>query len=68
MWALYEACQTQWRSGGFGVIGLDYPTLFMVADRMSIKVDELMLEKLRQLEFLVLKKQSEPSKKKDGDV
>lgn len=43
---------TQWRAGGFGVIGLDYPAMEWTSQRLCprVDVDWRMLRKLQALE------------------
>jgi len=62
-WELWQAVQTQWRASGFGLIGLDYPAAFKVAETMGVKMTESVLDKLRQCEAVVLVAQSEEMKK-----
>lgn len=62
VWALWTFCFTQWRAGGFGIIGLDYPAVFRVAEVLGIEVTEDLLIKLRYLEH----KQLEHFRKKGG--
>lgn len=68
---LIDASGTQWRSSGFGVIGLDYPAVFAVAERIDIDVDDAMLHKLRAVERVTLaedRKRAEKDKEKtNGD-
>ena len=44
-------CQTQWRSSGFGMIGLDYNAVFRVADALGIEMSEGLLNKMQAMEF-----------------
>lgn len=62
-WELWEAVQTQWRASAFGLIGLDYPAVFLVAQALGIKVTESVMDKIRLAEAEVLKQQSEEMKK-----
>ncbi len=48
------AAGTQWRTSLTGPIGLDYPAVFAVADRIEIEVDTSTFRKIRHLEILTL--------------
>lgn len=54
VWELWNACETQWRSGVNGIIGLDYPAVFQVAERMEIDIDRMALQKIKALETNML--------------
>ena len=56
-WHLWSLVQTQYRASGFGLIGLDYSTLFELADRFAFDLNPAMLEKIRALEMKVLEGQ-----------
>jgi len=60
---LLDAAGTQWRATGFGVVGLDYPAVFAVAERMGIEVDEAMLHKLRAVERVTLAEERKRAEK-----
>jgi hypothetical protein len=47
---LWAACGTQWRVGFGGAVGLDYLAVDRVAQIMGIRMDRLMLHKIRTLE------------------
>lgn len=53
-WELWLAVKTQWRAGGMGIVGLDYPAVWAVADRMQIEVSNCVMSKIRALEDFVL--------------
>ncbi|BBO92050.1 DUF1799 domain-containing protein [Desulfosarcina ovata] len=53
---LWMAVQTQWRAGGFGIIGLDYNTLYHEADRLEIDLSPCMMSKIKALEASTLRK------------
>ena len=57
-WVLWLAVQTQWRAGGFGIVGLDYPALFQIAERMGIEVSVCTMKKIQALERGELEKQA----------
>jgi hypothetical protein len=63
-WDLWENVQSQWRASGFGLIGLDYLAVRMVAELIGIKMDEGILQKLQLLEALTLNKLAEESEAK----
>lgn len=44
------AVSSQWRTGGFGFVGLDYNAVFLVAGALGLAVDEPMLRKIQLLE------------------
>lgn len=49
-WRLWTACQTQWRVGGAGPVGLDYPAVWLVAESMGIEMHAANLGRIRALE------------------
>ena len=53
-WDLWMPTQTQWRASGFGLVGLDYPVVFDMADRLGIKMNYPMLRKMQVLERTVV--------------
>jgi hypothetical protein len=54
---LWMICQTQWRTGGFGVTGLDYNVLFKIAEKiLEIEIDRALLTKIQVLEKYDLEK------------
>lgn len=61
-WELWGFCQTQWRSSGFGLVGLDFPACLDLAGQLDIPVTESLLRKLRALEREELRAQAD----KDG--
>ena len=58
-----EAAGTQWRATGFGVVGLDYPAVFAVAERMGMEIDEEMMHRIRAVERVELTEQAKRAKK-----
>ncbi len=44
------ASASQWRTGGLGFVGLDYPAVYLVAGTLGLTVDEPMLRKIQLLE------------------
>ena len=54
VWELFQAVDTQWRVGAMGAVGLDYPAVQWVAERLEIAVDRCCLRKLGMLEKMVL--------------
>ncbi|WP_459900084.1 DUF1799 domain-containing protein [Desulfobaculum senezii] len=56
---LWRAACTQWRATGFGVVGLDYPALFAVADIVDVDVTPRVLELVQGLERFELQRASE---------
>ena len=59
---LWRASGSQWRAGGMGVIGLDYPAVFLVADKLDIDVDHVMLHKIQAMEQAALLNQRDKDK------
>jgi hypothetical protein len=55
---LWDAAGTQWRSGGFSVVGLDYPAVYKIAEVIGIEETPILHQKLRILESLQLRKWS----------
>ena len=56
-WELWQAVSTQWRAGGMGLIGLDYPAVEMVAGKLDIEFDATTMKKIAAIEREVLKEQ-----------
>jgi len=49
-WSLWNEVLTQWRSAGFGVLGLDYNTLHLEAGRLEIPLTPRTMRKIKALE------------------
>lgn len=49
-WRLWLNVSTQWRAGGFQIVGLDYPAVFKIAEILYIDVTPDLFLKLRELE------------------
>jgi len=47
---LFQRCQTQWRSGPAGLIGLDYPAVFQMAPLLGIPLDAAMMDDVQTME------------------
>lgn len=47
---------TQWRSAGFGILGLDYTCLYQEAARMGIELTQRTMRKVKALERNVLER------------
>lgn len=58
---LFSSLQTQWRSNGFGVVGLDYNALYLVAKTHRIKITPKFLSKIQVLEYEFLQAQAKKS-------
>ena len=58
-WELWSYACTQWRMGGFGPVGLDFPAALRLARVLGIRVTPALLGKLRALERAVLKQARE---------
>ena len=50
VWRLWLLVKTQWRAGGMGAIGLDYPAVKMIAKIYKIKLNIRIMNKIRLLE------------------
>ena len=50
VWILWQAAATQWRTGPFGAIGLDYPAVFRVAKIIGVEMHPANLMRLQALE------------------
>ena len=65
-WDLWCAANTQWRAGGFGLVGLDYPAMCQVAGLLEIPFTRDLLRKIQALEIETLKRQGK-EEGKPGD-
>ena len=52
---MFLMVSTQWRSGGMGIIGLDYKVVFDLFDMMGVTERLETLQKIRIIEGYVLK-------------
>lgn len=59
---LWQNSQTQWRTGGMGIVGLDYPAAFRIAKLLDIEISTCLFSKIKALERNALTKWS----RKDG--
>lgn len=57
-WELWLSVNTQWRAGGLGIVGLDYPAVWAMAERLEIEVGNCVMGKIRALERMVLQEAS----------
>lgn len=55
-WYLWTLVNSQWRAGGFSIIGLDFPAVFQIAGLYGIEINPGMFQKLRALEVEELKR------------
>lgn len=62
-WTLWDFVSTQWRAGGFGVIGLDYGAVRRMARDLGIAWSIGMIRKMRALERTCLERASEKETK-----
>lgn len=51
--------QTQWRTTGFGLVGLDYQAVSQMAEQLKIPLTTCNFKKIQALERVVLNKQAE---------
>jgi hypothetical protein len=58
-WDLWTMVQTQWRASGFGLIGLDYPAVRLVAEAMEIAWTGDLLSQIRAMESKTLEWENE---------
>lgn len=58
-WDLWQASATQWRTGGMGMIGLDYAAVALVAEKMELDFCGQTLKRIAALEREVLSSQSD---------
>ncbi|WP_279388694.1 DUF1799 domain-containing protein [Pseudodesulfovibrio tunisiensis] len=56
-WSLWVASSTQWRSTGFGIIGLDYPAVKLVSETIGMRFTPGLFAKIRLLEMESLARQ-----------
>ena len=63
VYELWRAVSTQWRTSGFGPVGLDYNVLFKIARLLFIPMTRPLLMKIKVLEGLTLKKGIEDREK-----
>lgn len=54
VWQVWVSVQTQWRAGGFGLIGLDYVAVEAEAERQEIELSRCDWLKLKALEHYEL--------------
>ena len=66
-WDLWQSVMTQWRASGFGLIGLDYPAVLLVAGLQGITLNDAVLQKLQVLESWMLASQMDAVKKTAGN-
>jgi len=48
---LFQRCLTQWRTGGVGVIGLDYVAVIQVAGIIGLRLTAAMMEDIQLMEL-----------------
>lgn len=58
-WELWQHVLTQWRAGGFGLVGLDYRAVEFVAGVIDIPVTKQVLKKIQALERFELSRANE---------
>lgn len=54
-WELWGEVKTQWRATGFGILGLDYPALYLEAARLAIPLTPRTMKKIKTLEAACLR-------------
>lgn len=59
IFSLLCAIQTQWRVGMGGAIGLDYPAVYQTAAMLGIKINPVMLTRIRAVERQALEAMSD---------
>lgn len=65
---MFFECFTQWRAGSGGVIGLDYPAVFQVAETLGIPLNRGILEKIRLMERWTLDAAAKVQKEKSKNA
>ena len=63
IWELWQAVATQWRASGFGLVGLDYPSVQLVACLLGVTLNDAALQRIQLLESWTLTKMAEESEK-----
>ena len=63
-WELFEASCSQLRVSFSGPIGLDYVAMKVVADAMDIKLDEMLMRKIKALELNLVNQMNQDITKK----
>ena len=70
---MFLRCQTQWRSGPSGLIGLDYSVVMQLCDLYSVEnkrelIDDLQIMEFRALELIdnKMKKDQKAADRKAG--
>lgn len=53
-----SAASSQWRTGPWGFVGLDYAALYLVAATLGLTVDEGLLRKIQLLEHADLERRN----------
>ena len=48
---VFQRCQTQWRSGPTGLLGLDYGAVFQMAPLLGVELDGRMMEDVQAMEL-----------------
>jgi hypothetical protein len=61
-WDLWALMQTQWRSAGFGILGLDYGCLMKMASLLSITWTPGLIKKIQALESKTLTRANKPKR------
>ncbi|MBW1778748.1 MAG: DUF1799 domain-containing protein [Deltaproteobacteria bacterium] len=61
---IFFECSTQWRAGIGGVIGLDYPAVFQVAEALNIPITREVMAKIQHLERRTLDSVAQKKKEK----
>jgi hypothetical protein len=54
-WELWSEVKTQWRASGFSILGLAYPSLYLEAERLQIKLTPRTMRKIKALEAACLR-------------
>ena len=55
--------RTQWRTSGFGLIGLDYNVVYKEAERLDIDLSQCLFKKIKLIEQIELKRASDAAVK-----
>jgi hypothetical protein len=63
VWDLWQSAATQWRASGFGLVGLDYLSVQLVASLLGVTLNDAALQRIQLLESWTLTKMAEQSEK-----
>jgi hypothetical protein len=62
-WELWQSVATQWRASAFGLVGLDYQSVLLVAGLLGITLNDAVMAKVQELECWTLTRMAQESEK-----